>query len=138
MLLKILLVIVLVFLLEMAIMTLVAHFAGATAVILIIVLTALAGALIFTLLRPAAMLKIKSVIIGSTPPEEGILHTILLFVAGVLLISPGIIADILGLLLLIPGIRKRTTGSARKFAEKFISKRKIMVTRIDQVDPWQK
>ena len=128
----------LLFLAEISVMALVARFFGAVTVILIIALTALAGALIISVLRPAAMLKIRSVMTGSALPGEGIFHTILLFVAGVLLIAPGIIADILGILLLIPGIRKRVSGVARKYAERAINRGKIRVTRINQGNPWQK
>lgn len=128
----------LLFLAEMAVMALVARFLGAVVVIVIIASTALAGAFVLVRLGPAAMRRLRINPGSSAVPDEGILHTLLLFLAGVLLITPGIIADLLGLMLILPCFRSLTSGLARRLAEKLVNRGAIKVTRLNQGNPWQK
>ncbi|MDD5402435.1 MAG: FxsA family protein [Dehalococcoidales bacterium] len=135
---KIIFAIGLLFAVDMAIMAVVARFFGALSVVAVIVSTALVGAFVLLQLGPAAARRLRSSLTGSAVPEEGILHTILLFLAGVLLITPGIMADMLGLLLLLPKFRSMIAGKARKIAEKLVNRGAVRVARINQRNQWPK
>ncbi|MDD4230276.1 MAG: FxsA family protein [Dehalococcoidales bacterium] len=135
---KIIFAIGLLFAVDMAIMAVVARFFGALSVVAVIVSTALVGAFVLLQLGPAAARRLRASLTGSAVPEEGILHTILLFLAGVLLITPGIMADMLGLLLLLPKFRSMIAGKARKIAEKLVNRGAVRVARINQRNQWPK
>jgi UPF0716 protein FxsA len=47
-------------------------------------------------------------------PEDGILHGALVLVGGVLLITPGVITDVVGLFLLIPPTRRWAAAAVRR------------------------
>lgn len=56
----------------------------------------------------AAMLKVRAELAAGRTPEQGFMDGLLLFVAGVLLILPGLITDAVGLFLLVPWFRHFT------------------------------
>ena len=138
MLLKIILVIGSLLIAEIVILALIIRFCGVVVGAAIIIGTALLGAVILAPMRVSAVLRLKGILTRSTPLEEGVLHTLLLYLSGVLLISPGIIGDLLGLLLLLPCFRTKITRKARKIAEEFIERRRHKVNRIGCDNTWQK
>ena len=65
-----------------------------------------------------SMLRVKADIEAGKTPQNTIVDGLLIFLAGVLLILPGLITDAVGLLLLLPPFRRIVTGSAGRYLEK--------------------
>jgi UPF0716 protein FxsA len=51
-------------------------------------------------------------------PEEGVLGGVLVFVGGLFLILPGVISDVIGVLLLLPFTRKLVSRALRSYLER--------------------
>lgn len=51
-------------------------------------------------------------------PEEGVLGAVLVLVGGVLLVAPGVITDVVGLLLLIPPTRRLVAKGLRRWLDR--------------------
>lgn len=100
-----LLILVAIPLLEIALLVKVGQALGFWWTILIVVGTAVAGS---TLLHRQGIDTIRRVMAAAAsgqPPVESLLDGVVLIMAGVLLLTPGLITDALGLLLLIPPVR---------------------------------
>ena len=63
-------------------------------------------------------------------PEEGLLGAVLVFVGGALLVLPGFLSDVAGVLLLIPPTRRAIAGVVRKRLERSMRKGSVRVTTI--------
>lgn len=50
-------------------------------------------------------------------PKEGVISSVLVLVGGVLLVTPGVVTDVMGLLLLVPWTRRLVAGVIRKRLE---------------------
>jgi UPF0716 protein FxsA len=88
---------------------------GAVKTILIVIATGFSGAYLARLQGLQTMLRLqKSMHEGRLPTEE-LLDAALIFIAGVVLLTPGFITDAVGLFLLIP--------ETRKLAKQFIRRR---------------
>ena len=61
-------------------------------------------------------------------PAEHLLEGLLLFIAGVILITPGLLTDIAGLLLLIPFIRKQIRLLINRKFQEMVKKGNIKIT----------
>ena len=70
-------------------------------------------------------------------PEEGLADGLLVLVGGALLVLPGVISDVLGLLLLVPPVRRRIAARLRRRAESWVASGTVRVGTIDvrEVDP---
>ncbi|WP_373046848.1 FxsA family protein [Vulgatibacter sp.] len=60
-------------------------------------------------------------------PEEGLLGSLLVLVGGVLLVAPGVLTDVVGLLLLVPATRRIAAGLVRRELERRIRSGAIRV-----------
>ncbi|MBI4510416.1 MAG: FxsA family protein [Deltaproteobacteria bacterium] len=60
-------------------------------------------------------------------PEEGVLSSVLILVGGVLLVTPGVLTDVVGFVLLFPPTRRWACQLARKILERNIRKGRIHV-----------
>jgi len=54
-------------------------------------------------------------------PQEGVVSSVLVLVGGVLLVTPGVVTDVMGLLLLLPWTRRWVAGAIRKRLEQRFS-----------------
>ncbi|QQR42864.1 FxsA family protein [Myxococcus xanthus] len=61
-------------------------------------------------------------------PEEGILSGVLVLAGGVLLVIPGIITDVVGLLLLLPPVRRLISARVRRTLERKVREGSMHVT----------
>lgn len=61
-------------------------------------------------------------------PEEGLLGGVLVLLAGVLLVFPGFLTDIAGLLLLLPPVRRWVAARMRRSLERRIADGSVRVT----------
>jgi UPF0716 protein FxsA len=78
---------------------------GAFNTILIVILTGLLGASLARLEGIKTMTKVRDSLNRGDLPAEEMLDAMLIFVAGVVLLTPGFITDLTGLALLVPKLR---------------------------------
>lgn len=63
-------------------------------------------------------------------PSEGLLHALLVFMGGVLLLAPGLLTDVVGLLLLIPAVRWACIRWLQHRLEDWIERGTVRIFRI--------
>ena len=68
-------------------------------------------------------------------PEEGVLSALLVLVGGILLVAPGVLTDVTGLLLLFPPTRRVIAGWVRRFVERRIERGQIRVVTVTRGAP---
>ncbi len=78
---------------------------GALNTILLVILTALAGAYLAKIQGLKTMLQIRHNLDRGIMPAEEMLDALLIFAAGVVLLTPGFLTDLAGLIVLIPHSR---------------------------------
>jgi len=94
-------------LVELYILLQVGSVIGAGNTILLVILTGVLGAFLAQREGIRSLRTIQSVMARGEMPGEPLLDAFLILVAGFVLITPGILTDILGFLLLIPATRLR-------------------------------
>lgn len=93
---------------------------GVFATIALVILTGIAGSLLLRYQGFGAMARISRDMREGRDPSRELAHGVMILVAGILLVIPGFVSDIVGLLLFIPPVRdlgwrflrKRVTFSA--------------------------
>jgi len=118
MLLKLLPLFILVPLIELALLIYVGIVIGALYTILIVLITGLIGIVILRKQGVAILRKTRSNLEQGILPAEGIVDGTLVLLAGVLLITPGMIMDVLGFVLLIPQVRRFINNQLRAAARR--------------------
>jgi len=118
MLLKLLPLFILVPLIELALLIYVGIVIGALYTILIVLITGLIGIVILRKQGVAILRKTRSNLEQGILPAEGIVDGTLVLLAGVLLITPGMIMDVLGFVLLIPQVRRFINDQLRAAARR--------------------
>lgn len=91
---------------ELYLLITVGSIVGAPITILIIILTGVLGAYLAKTQGLLTMRSAMEELRNGKTPTEGLVHGILIVVAGIVLITPGFFTDIVGFLLLIPTTRK--------------------------------
>ncbi len=69
-------------------------------------------------------------------PEEGLLSGVLVFAGGVLLVLPGVLSDVMGLLLLLPPTRRVVARWMRRSVERRIASGSLRVTTFSGGPPF--
>jgi UPF0716 protein FxsA len=90
---------------ELAVLIAVGHAIGVLATIALLILASLVGA---ALLRREGARTLRAFVAAlrtRRPPHQELLDGMLIAIAGVLIVLPGFVSDVLGLLLLLPPIR---------------------------------
>jgi UPF0716 protein FxsA len=75
--------------------------------LLLVILTGAAGAYLAKLQGLEAMLRVRTRLQQGETPAEEMLDALIIFIAGIVLLTPGLLTDISGLLLLLPVTRLR-------------------------------
>jgi UPF0716 protein FxsA len=78
---------------------------GALNTVIIVILTGILGAALARFEGLNTMIKIKEGLSRGEMPAEGMLDALLILIAGIVLLTPGFLTDIAGLLILIPQMR---------------------------------
>ena len=102
---------------------------GGLNTILLVILTGFLGAWLARLEGMNTMLKLKMNLRQGLMPAEELIDAVIIFIAGIVLITPGLITDILGLLLLWPYTRNKFKRMLRKKFDKMQLQGNINVTR---------
>ncbi len=97
---------------------------GAFNTILIVILTGLLGASLARLEGIKTMTKVRDSLNRGDLPAEEMLDAMLIFVAGVVLLTPGFITDLTGLALLVPKARYWFKRWLRKKFDEWLEKTK--------------
>ncbi len=101
---------------------------GALNTIVIIILTALAGAYLARMEGTRTLLQIRASLDRGVMPAEEMVDALIIFLAGVVLLTPGFITDAAGLLLLIPASRGWFKKIIRKKLEGSLDRNHIDIT----------
>ncbi|MDH3558165.1 MAG: FxsA family protein [Deltaproteobacteria bacterium] len=95
---------------------------GAFNTILIVILTGLLGASLARLEGIKTMTKVRDSLNRGDLPAEEMLDAMLIFVAGVVLLTPGFLTDLTGLALLVPKLRYWFKRWLRKKFDEWLEK----------------
>jgi UPF0716 protein FxsA len=105
-------------LVELYILLQVGSVIGAANTILLVLFTGILGAFLAQREGIRTLQTIQSVMARGEMPAEPLLDALLILVAGFVLITPGILTDILGFLLLVPATRLRIRGWVKRQLER--------------------
>lgn len=102
-------------LIEIALFIFVGDRLGLGTTILLVVLTALIGSALVSRQGRGQIERVRSAIEAGSFPAKELAHGAMILVAGVLLITPGFLTDLVGFLFLVPQVREaiRRYGAAR-------------------------
>lgn len=105
-------------LLELAVLIAVGSHIGVLATLLLVVASALAGGFLLRIAGPATAWRARARLLAGEAPEQEMLDGLLLALGGFLLLLPGLISDVLGILCLLPftrhALRQRLLRSAAR------------------------
>ncbi len=98
---------------ELALLVQVGGLLGLGPTLLLVMGTGFAGAWLARREGLRAWLAVRDELQGGALPGESLVHALLILVAGIVLITPGVITDIAGILLLIPPVRRSLIARVR-------------------------
>lgn len=102
---------------------------GAILTVIIVVLTGLTGAYLARIQGMLTMMKVRNSMQQGVMPEDELIDALLILVAGIVLITPGFMTDITGIILLIPGTRYRINRFLKQWIEQWIRDKKDNIAR---------
>ena len=97
--------------------------------LLLVILTGATGAYLARLQGLEAMLRVKARLQQGEPPAEEMLDALIIFIAGIVLLTPGLLTDISGLLLLLPATRLRFKIWLRQKFNQWVQSSNVNITR---------
>jgi UPF0716 protein FxsA len=128
---RLLLLFVLVPLIELAILIRIGNWLGFWPTLGLVVATGAVGALLAKAQGARVLGEIRSDLAAGRVPAARLVDGLLVLVGGIVLLTPGLISDILGLLLLLPVTRDRLKASVRRRFERMVDSGQVsMITLI--------
>ncbi|MFO7772458.1 MAG: FxsA family protein [Dehalococcoidia bacterium] len=112
-------------LVELAILIYLGTLIGVMYTILIVVATGLIGAILARHQGLATFSRIRSSIDRGVIPSEELLHGALILVGGLLLLTPGLVTDLVGFAMLIPQTRKIVANWLRRLIQRKIQQNEV-------------
>ncbi|MBA3008771.1 MAG: FxsA family protein [Proteobacteria bacterium] len=97
--------------------------------ILIVIITGFAGAWLARMEGINTMLKVRTNLQQGIMPAEDLLDAVIILIAGLVLITPGLMTDAFGLMLLWPVTRNKFKRFLRKKFDELQAKGNINITR---------
>lgn len=97
--------------------------------ILLVIATGFAGAWLARMEGMNTLMRLRTNLNQGLMPAEEIIDAAIIFAAGVVLITPGLMTDILGLALLLPATRSRFKQFLRRKFDDMIAQGSINITR---------
>ena len=97
--------------------------------LLLVILTGAAGAYLARLQGLEAMLRVKARLQQGERPAEEMLDALIIFIAGIVLLTPGLLTDISGLLLLLPATRLRFKIWLRQKFNQWVQNSNVNISR---------
>ena len=114
--------------LELYLLIKIGSYLGAFNTIIIVILTAFLGALLARFQGYQTMLKVRESIRRGEMPAEELLDALLIFLAGIVLLTPGFITDLVGLMILIPNTRLIFKRWLRRKFDDWINRNQLNIT----------
>ncbi|UCG13659.1 MAG: FxsA family protein [Deltaproteobacteria bacterium] len=108
--------------LEIYLLIKIGHYIGAFNAVLIVILTGLIGATLARLEGIRTLAKVKESLNRGELPAEEILDALLIFTAGIVLLTPGFLTDLAGIGILVPRTRFWFKRRLRKRLDEWISR----------------
>ncbi len=124
MLLKLFLAFTLIPFLELYLLIKIGYYLGAFNTILVVILTGFLGAYLAKLQGIKTMMRVRQSLNRGELPAEEMVDALLIFVAGVVLLTPGFVTDLAGVGILVPNTRSWFKRWLRKKFDKWISENK--------------
>jgi UPF0716 protein FxsA len=124
---KLLLAFILVPLIEIYILIEVGTVIGTWSTIGVVILTGVVGAYLARVQGLRTMLRIRESMDQGAMPTEDLFDAALILVAGVTLLTPGLLTDVAGVLLLIPVTRAVVKGWVRVMLQKWIARNQMNI-----------
>lgn len=112
---------------ELALLLKVHECVGLGPTVLLVLLTGVAGAALVRRQGIAILFRIQREMEAGNLPAPQMIDGIMILIAGTLLVTPGLITDIVGFALLVPVIREHIRGWLRKTLEKKVRSGYIQV-----------
>ena len=129
MLLKLFLAFTLIPVMEIYLLIKIGGYIGAFNTVLVVIGTGFAGAYLARLQGLQTMYRVRANLQQGIMPAEEMLDAMLIFAAGMVLLTPGFITDIMGLLLLIPETRSVFKRYAKTKFENWMSAQDVRIDR---------
>lgn len=98
---------------ELALLIQIGGLLGLGPTLLLVMGTGFAGAWLARREGLRGWLAVRDELQGGGLPGESLVHALLILVAGIVLITPGVLTDIAGILLLVPPVRRRLIARVR-------------------------
>ena len=127
MLLKLFLAFTLVPMLELYLLIELGTLIGALNTLALVILTGFAGAYLARIQGMQTMLRVRSQLQQGITPAEDLVDAVIIFVAGIVLLTPGLLTDTAGLLLLFPTTRFYFKRWLRRKFDQWIQKTNVTV-----------
>ena len=102
---------------------------GAFNTVVLVILTAFAGAYLAKMQGLQTMLRVRASLEQGILPQEELVDALLIFIAGLVLLTPGFLTDALGLLLLYPTTRYWFKRYLRKQFDQWMQNSDVNITR---------
>lgn len=128
MLLKLFLAFTLIPFLELYLLIEVGTIIGAFSTLSLVVLTGFVGAYLARIQGTQTMLRVKYSLEQGIMPTEDLIDALLIFIAGIVLLTPGFITDVAGLLVLFPVTRFHIKRFMKKRFNKWIKNQDVHFT----------
>ena len=107
--------------LEIYLLIKIGHYLGAFNTVIVVIVTALLGASLARHEGIRTMIRLRESMNRGELPAEEMLDAVLIFIAGIVLLTPGFITDLAGIAILIPNTRSRLKRWMRGKFEEWIS-----------------
>ncbi len=118
-------------LIELALLIKLGNIIGLWPTIFIVIATGVLGAALARSQGTQVISAIRAEVAEGRPPTESLINGLLVLVGGVVLLTPGLLTDLLGFSLLVPFTRnwfkKKLQGRLRKYAERSSASATIII-----------
>lgn len=118
-------------LVELVILIRIGQYIGTFNTILIVVITGIIGASLAKYQGLKVVIRIRKEIASGQLPAGTLFDGLLIFIAGILLITPGLLTDCLGFALLTPPFRRLIKTYIRQKVEENLPRQRIHIEPID-------
>ena len=112
---------------ELYLLIKIGYYMGAFNTILVVIVTGLLGAYLAKLQGIKTMMRVRESLNRGELPAEEMLDALLIFVAGIVLLTPGFITDLAGLGILVPKTRSWFKRWLRKKFDQWISENRANI-----------
>ena len=104
---------------------------GAINTVILVIATGFTGAYLAKIQGMQTLYRVQTSLQQGIMPKEDLMDALIIFIAGIVLLTPGFLTDTTGILLLIPGTRNLFKRFIRKKIDQWMIERKIHFNRFN-------